>query len=209
MTNNSSPHWDRSRPQQARPNPTGHSAPSESYAELLAALDRADVSEAVRAAFAHALNPPPMAAAAPPPPSPAGPNDHANSLVERYLSTRGDGPRQPNQPPTDAEDPRRQYTLHLTFPAGNLRAARSKAAAYAQALATLRPEVGTSPALLSRADQWNHLVPVICGRTGPAGELCTRATDHLGCHRDATANGLCWGDDDPPGDRPDDLTGPR
>lgn len=209
MTNNSSPLWGRSRPERTRSKPTRPSAPAEPYAELLAALDRADVSEAVRAAFVHALNPPPMAAAAPPPPTPVEPADHADALVRRYLSTRGDGPRQPGCAVIGDDDPRGRYTLHLTFPAGDLRTARSKAAAYTQALATLRPEVGTSPALLSRADQWNHLVPVTCGRTGPAGELCARAADHLGCHRDGSANGLCWDDTDLSGPTSEDGAGPR
>jgi hypothetical protein len=163
VTHNSSPHWDRSRWEERRPEPTGQKGPSDPYAELFAALDRADVSEAVRAAFAHALNPPP--------PPVGSALDHG--------------------------DPRRRYTLHLTFPAGSLSAARSKAAAYAEALLVLRPELSTSPALLSRADQWNLIEPLTCGKRGPDGEICARATDHLGCHRDGASGGLCWGDTEP------------
>jgi len=163
VTHNSSPIWDRSGGEEARAAATGRGAPVEPYEELLAALDRADVSEAVRAAFIHALNPPP----------PVGLPDHA--------------------------DPRRRYTLHLTFPAGSLGTARSKAAAYAEALLVLRPELGISPALLSRADQWNLIEPVTCGRRGPEGETCARVTNHLGCHRDGATTGLCWGDADVPG----------
>ncbi|GAB2952597.1 hypothetical protein GCM10027280_46120 [Micromonospora polyrhachis] len=156
MTSNSSPYWERVRRENMRPEPTGQSAPSEPYAELFAVLDRADVSEAVRAACAHALNPP-------------------NSSGNRY-------------------------TLHLTFPAGDLTTARDQAASYAEALIMLRPEVGLSPALLSRADQWNHVEPVTCGLIGPDGEQCNRPIDHLGCHRDDLTLGLCWGDDQATGD---------
>lgn len=162
VTHNSSPRWSRSCREERLPEPVGHKRPSDPYAELFAALDRADVSEAVRSAFAHALNPPPPAGALP---------DHA--------------------------DPRRRYTLHLTIPAGSLSAARSKAAAYAEALLVLRPELGTSPALLSRADQWNHIEPLTCGHRGPEGEICARAANHLGCHRDGATGGLCWGDNEP------------
>lgn len=162
VTQNSSQRWDRSRREERQPESTIQKGPSEPYAELFAALDRADVSEAVRAAFAHALNPPP----------PVG------SLV-------------------DHGDPRRRYTLHLTFPAGSLSAARSRATAYAEALLVLRPELSTSPALLSRADQWNHIEPLTCAHRGPDGEVCARATDHLGCHRDGATGGLCWGDAEP------------
>lgn len=162
MTQNSSQRWDPPHREERRPEPAGRKETSDPYAELFAALDRADVSEAVRAAFAHALNPPP----------PVGPAlGHA--------------------------DPRRRYTLHLTFPAGSLRAARSKAAAYAEALVVLRPELSASPALLSRADQWNHIEPLTCAHRGPDGETCARATDHLGCHRDGATGGLCWGDTEP------------
>lgn len=163
MTQNSSQRWDRSRREERLPEPTGQKGPSDPYAELFAALDRADVSEAVRAAFAHALNPPPP----------------------------------PVGPLPDQADPRRRYTLHLTFPAGSLRAARSKAAAYAEALLVLRPELSASPALLSRADQWNLIEPLTCAHRGPEGEICARATDHLGCHRDGATGGLCWGDNEP------------
>nr|MDT0662117.1 hypothetical protein [Micromonospora sp. DSM 115978] len=170
MTQNSSPHWDRSRPEEKRPKPAGQKGPSDPYTELFAALDRADVSEAVRSAFAHALNPPPV------------------------------GPVSGNA------DPRRRYTLHLTFPAGSLTAARSAATAYAEALTVLRPELSTSPALLSRADQWNHIEPIICGKAGPEGETCARTTDHLGCHRDSATGGLCWDDNEPANEPTSDPT---
>jgi hypothetical protein len=177
VTHNSSPHWDRSRREERRPEPAGRKGPSDPYTELFAALDRADVSEAVRSAFAHALNP----------------------------------PTPPVGPPPDQNDPRRRYTLHLTFPAGSLSAARSKAAAYAEALVVLRPELSNSPALLSRADRWNHIEPITCGRTGPDGEACARPTDHHGCHRDSSPDGPCWDDTgpttNPTGEKPDDGHG--
>lgn len=185
VTDNSSPHWDdlprRREPQPEQPDP---------YAELFAVLDRADVSEAVRAAFAHALNPPP---------SPAGPPDHAEVLVHRHLSGREGGGGHWRRRIDAGNDSRRRYTLHLTFPAANLPAARAKAAAYTEALTVLRPEVTDGPALLSRAEQWNHVEPITCGTTGPEGETCVRSTDHLGCHRDSSTGGLCWGDE-PTGD---------
>jgi hypothetical protein len=199
--NNSSPQWDRSRPEGTPPEPTGQNAPSEPYADLFAALDRADVSEAVRAAFAHALNPPP--------PSPAEPTGYADSLVARHLSGRESIAHGRYRGPADGNDPRSRYTLHLTFPAGSLSAARIAAAVYAEALLVLRPELwGTSPALLSRADRWNLLEPITCGRAGPEGETCARTADHLGCHRDSTTGGLCWGDNEPTGERPDTGVGP-
>ncbi|GAB3156770.1 hypothetical protein GCM10027290_55330 [Micromonospora sonneratiae] len=193
MTHNSSPYWERERRENMRPESTGQSAPSEPYAELFAVLDRADVSEAVRAACAHALNPPPT------PIEPVDPADYADVLVDRMLAGREQGPRVL----TSNNDPRNRYTLHLTFPAANLPAARSRAAAYAGALGALRPELGFYPAVLSRADEWNHVEPVTCGTIGPENETCARTTDHLGCHRDS-AGGLCWGDDDSAGDLPGD-----
>lgn len=185
VTNNSSPHWEgrprRQEPQPEQPDP---------YAELFAVLDRADVSEAVRAAFAHALNPPP---------SPAGPPDQSEVLIGRRPSAPG-GQVGPLRPRTGADDdPRDRYTLHLTFPAADLTTARAKAAAYTASLTAVRPEVLAGPALLSRAEQWNHVEPLRCGTLGPEGETCVRLTDHLGCHRDSATGGLCWGDDEPGG----------
>ncbi|MEO3816992.1 hypothetical protein [Plantactinospora sp. B24E8] len=196
MTNNSSPHFDRSRRERRRPASTDRSAPSDPYADLFAALDRADVSEAVRSALAHALNPPGAAGA----PDPVG-----ASADQASRSAAGDGSSLGLRS-IDAGDIRRRYTLHLTFPASSLRVARGKAAAYAEALVVLRPELSVSPALLSRADQWNHLEPVSCGRPGPVGVTCIRATDHSGCHRESTAGGLCWDENEPTGDRAEDRT---
>ncbi|MEO3746938.1 hypothetical protein [Plantactinospora sp. B5E13] len=191
MTNNSSPHFDRSRRERQRPASTDRSAPSEPYAELFAALDRADVSEAVRSALAHALIPPP---------------GHVATTAEQAGTIQTGDDSGLGLRSVDAGDIRRRYTLHLTFPASSLRVARGKAAAYAEALVALRPELSVSPALLSRADQWNHLEPVSCGRPGPVGVTCVRATGHSGCHRESTAGGLCWDGNEPTGDRAEDRT---
>ena len=192
MTNNSPPYWERERREEGtRPEPTGQSAPSEPYADLFAALDRADVSEGVRAAFAHVLTPPPT------PIEPVEPADYADILVDRMVTGRESRPHRL----AGNNDARSRYTLHLTFPATSLSAARSRAAAYAGALGALRPELSFCPAMLSRADQWNHIEPITCGKLGPENETCARTNDHLGCHRD-TAGGLCWGDDESTGDWP-------
>ncbi|MFD1321441.1 hypothetical protein [Micromonospora sonneratiae] len=196
MTNNGSPYWERERREETRSEPTGQSAPSESYADLFAVLDRADVSEGVRAALAHALNPPPTPIE---PIEPVEPADYADILVDRMVTGRESRPKLL----AGNNDARSRYTLHLTFPATSLSAARSRAAAYAGALGALRPELSFWPALLSRADQWNHIEPITCGTLGPENETCARTTDHLGCHRD-TAGGLCWGDDESTGDWPGD-----
>ncbi|MEO3922756.1 hypothetical protein ABGB07_02565 [Micromonosporaceae bacterium B7E4] len=186
MTQNSSPHWDRSRrertpPEQPQPDPTAHSAPPDSYADLFAVLDRADVSEAVRAALAHALNPPT------PPDLPTDPDAH-----RRLHHARETSPNLRLRSIGRTTEPRRRYTLHVTFPAHDLLAARHKAALYAEALLLLRPELTAHPALLSRADQWNHSEPITCGRPGPDGEVCVRAADHPGCHWDSVLGGSCW-----------------
>jgi len=148
----------------------------------------------VRAAVAHALNSRRW----------AGPfADHADALVARYLSERDGGSARWHRPPEAGYDPRSRYTLHLTFPAADLGAARAKAIAYADGLATLRPELIANPPLLSRADEWNHVLPLLCGRPGPAGERCAGHSAHLGCHRPAGSSGLdgnrglCWSDDEP------------
>jgi len=180
------------------PEPADQSGSSEVYADLLAALDRADVSEALRAALVHALAPP------------AAPAEPPEVDLSAYAVGGGGGPNLRLRS-IGGGDVRRRYTLHLTFPASSLRVARGKAAAYAEALVMLRPELGASPALLSRADQWNHVEPVTCGRPGPVGVTCARAYGHAGCHRDGTASGLCWDDTgraDPgptAGDPPDDA----
>ncbi|MGW0434974.1 hypothetical protein ACWDV4_20845 [Micromonospora sp. NPDC003197] len=192
MTHNSWPYWNRDRRENMRAEPIGQGAPSEPYAELFAVLDRADVSEAVRAALAHALNPPPAPAES------AERPDFVDALVDRLLTGRERG----SYRPAVNNDSGTRYTLHLTFPAADLDAAREQAASYTEALIVLRPEVGLSPALLSRADQWNHIAPVTCSLRGPDGERCIRPNDHLGCHRDDLALGLCWSDDQSTDDWP-------
>lgn len=194
MTQHNSPDWDRLRrewtpPEPAHPVPTAHSAQPEPYADLFAALDRADVSEAVRAALAHALNPPP----------PAGLPDEPDDSPRQPRPRHEAGPNLRLRSLGRTAEPRRRYTLHVTFPAYDLLAARSKAAAYTEALLLLRPELTTDPALLSRADQWNHNEPVTCGRSGPDGEVCVRAADHPGCHWDSVLGGSCWSAEKPTG----------
>lgn len=93
MAPNNSPDWDRLRrewtpPEPPQSVPTTHSAQPEPYADLFAALDRADVSESVRAALAHALNPPP----------PAG-------LPDEPDDSRGNLARATTAPPTCASAP--------------------------------------------------------------------------------------------------------
>jgi hypothetical protein len=93
------------------------------------------------------------------------------------------------------ETPRR-WTLHLTYLAKDVTEARDQAVLYAEGLAILRPELSPSAALLSRADAWNHIEPVFCGRVGPDNEVCMDVTGHPGFHSAAGIGGLCWGDGD-------------
>ncbi|RGC67152.1 hypothetical protein C5N14_20360 [Micromonospora sp. MW-13] len=90
----------------------------------------------------------------------------------------------------------RRWTLHLTYLATDLREARDQAVVYTEGLTILRPELAASAALLSRADAWNHVEPVFCGRIGPDNEACMDVTGHPGFHSAAGIGGLCWGDGD-------------
>ncbi|WP_407938826.1 hypothetical protein [Micromonospora rubida] len=72
----------------------------------------------------------------------------------------------------------RRWTLHLNYLATDLREARDQAVVYAEGLTILRPELPASAALLSRADAWNHVEPVFCGRIGPDSEVCMDVTGH-------------------------------
>ena len=136
------------------------------------------------------------------------PTTAIEALAARYLRTRNgrpvsgsirdDGPVGPVPTAGPVHDPRTRFTLHLTFPAADLDAARAKAASYAGGLALLRPELAADPPVLSRADEWNHVHRLFCGRPGPEGESCGAPLDHLGCHRSTERGTLCWGDADVP-----------
>ncbi|WP_328344958.1 hypothetical protein [Micromonospora sp. NBC_00421] len=55
------------------------------------------------------------------------------------------------------------------------------------------------PTLLFRADAWNHVEPVFCGRIGPDGEVRMDVTGHPGFHSAAGLGGPCWGEGDSSG----------
>ncbi|MGC4805918.1 hypothetical protein [Micromonospora sp. DT233] len=155
--------------------------------DLAALLDGADVSERVRAAIARALA------------KPDALDMYANALIARYTTERERGSGR-NGPPAGAYRMPLRWTLHVTYLATDLAEARDQAAIYADGLTTLRPELAANAALLSRADAWNHVEPVFCGRTGPDDEVCMDVTGHPGFHSAAGLGGLCWGDgDDEPG----------
>lgn len=169
MTDNRSSRWQQ--------------AESDFHRDLAAMLDRADVSERVRAAIAHALA------------KPDALSSYADSLVTRYTTER-ERRSDRNGPPTGAYEPDRRWTLHLSYLAADLGEARDQAVVYTEGLTILRPELAANAALLSRADAWNHVEPVFCGRIGPDGEVCMDVTGHPGFHSAAGIGGLCWGDGD-------------
>lgn len=150
--------------------------------ELADVLDGADVSERVRAAISRALD------------GPDGRDAYVEVLLNRYATER-EGRSRMLVPPF-AYDQRHRWTVHLTFPALNLRDARDLALSYAEALAILRPELAAVPATLSRAESWNHLEPLFCGAVGPDDEICQDVAGHPGFHRAAGLGGLCWGGGD-------------
>ncbi|PTA42615.1 hypothetical protein [Micromonospora sp. RP3T] len=157
------------------------------HQELAAVLDGADVSERVRAAIAHAL-------------STADPlSPYLNGLLARSAGRERRSGR--NQAPAGAYRMPRRWTLHLTYLAADPQEARDQAVVYTEGLTTLRPEVPATGALLSRADAWNHIEPVFCGRVGPDDEVCADVTGHPGFHRAAGLDGLRWGDGDTEGGR--------
>jgi hypothetical protein len=174
MTDNRSSHWGEADPGQPDRND-----------DLFAVLDGADVSEPVRAAINHALN------------ERRGTADYVDAVLARYASER-DGRRGRSIPPAIAYSRRGRYTLHLTFPAASPREARDSAAAYAEGLTILRPELVANAPLLSRADAWNHVEPLFCGAVGPGGEVCVDVPEHPGLHRAAGLGAPCWAG----GDRP-------
>lgn len=135
----------------------------------------------------------------------------ADVAVARYLSDRERGGERRNQLRLPPYHPPVRYTLHLSFLAADLAEARAHAVTYAEGLATLRPEVGVFPALLSRADAWNHVEPLSCAAVGPEGEVCADVYAHPGWHRAAGLGALSWGDGDGDGDTPrwadDDTSG--
>ncbi|GGM39190.1 hypothetical protein GCM10011608_24870 [Micromonospora sonchi] len=150
--------------------------------ELSAVLNGADVSERQRAAIAHALT------------RPSALSSYVDALVDRYTTERER--RSGGQPPTNAGRFPRRWTLHLTYLAPDPEEAREQAVVYTEGLTILRPELPAGAALLSRADAWNHVEPVFCGRIGPDDEICMDVTGHPGFHRAAGVNGLSWGDSD-------------
>ncbi|GIJ23993.1 hypothetical protein [Micromonospora lutea] len=150
--------------------------------ELAAVLDGADVSERQRAAIAHALT------------RQSALTSYVEALVDRYTSERER--RSGALPLATADRLPRRWTLHLTYLAVDPQEAREQAVVYTEGLTILRPELPGGAALLSRADAWNHVEPVFCGRIGPDNEICMDVTGHPGFHRAAGLGGLCWGDGD-------------
>ncbi|MGC4891686.1 hypothetical protein [Micromonospora sp. DT227] len=151
--------------------------------DLAAMLDGAEVSERVRAAIAHAL-------ATSDPLSP-----YVNALMTRYATER-ERRSDRNRSPAGAYRMPRRWTLHLTYLAADAREARDQAVVYTEGLTILRPELPANAAMLSRADAWNHVEPVFCGRVGPDDEVCMDVTGHPGFHSAAGIGGLSWGDGD-------------
>ncbi|MEU8128736.1 hypothetical protein AB0B68_16095 [Micromonospora sp. NPDC049049] len=172
MTDNRSSRWER-EPQQ-------HNGFQD---DLAAVLDGADVSERVRAAIAHALRKPDALSA------------YVTSLATRYTTERERRSGR-NGPPAGGFRMPRRWTLHLTYLATDVTEARDQAVVYTEGLTILRPEMPAGAALLSRADAWNHVEPVFCGRVGPDKEVCMDVTGHPGFHSAAGLGGLCWGDGD-------------
>lgn len=169
MTDNQSSRWERTT--------------SGFQDDLTTVLDGADVSERVRAAIAHALaKPDPL-------------SSYTESLVSRQTTERERRSGR-NGPPTGAYRMPRRWTLHLSYLATDLTEARDQAVVYTEGLTILRPEMPAGAALLSRADAWNHVEPVFCGRIGPDNEICMDVTGHPGFHSAAGIGGLCWGDGD-------------
>jgi hypothetical protein len=177
MGDNRSPHWSP-----AGKTPRGRNDRSDQDADLLAALDGSDVSEPVRAAIDRVLS------------ECRDHSDYVDAIISRYASERERGRGRPI-PPMIAQSRRARYTLHLTFPAANPREARNSAAAYAEGLSVLRPELTANVPLLSRADAWNHLEPLFCGAVGPDRDTCAGVPGHPGPHRAAGTAGPGWTDD--------------
>ncbi|GAB3810330.1 hypothetical protein [Micromonospora zhanjiangensis] len=173
--------------------PAGAATPArpDRDAELLAALDGADVSEPVRAAIDRVLS------------ECQDTGDYVDALLARYASERDRRPVRP-RPAGNTYGGLGRYTLHLTFPAANRAEALDNAASYAEGLSVLRPEVAATVPLLSRADAWNHVEPLFCGMIGPEGDACVGVPGHPGPHRTAGPAGACWTDDGDRAERADD-----
>lgn len=146
-------------------------------------LDQADVSERVRAAVTQALTDSTTSTA------------YVDALVARYATER-ERRSKPVVPPAFAADAHRRWTLHLTYLADDLPAARDRAVVYVEGLTVLRPELSANAVLLSRADTWNQVAPLFCGQVGPDGEICADTLGHAGFHHATGLGGFRWGDGD-------------
>lgn len=156
--------------------------------DLAELLDQADVSERVRAAVTQALTDSTSSTA------------YVDALVARYATER-ERRSIPALPPACAADAHRRWTLHLTYRADDLPAARDRAVVYVEGLTLLRPELSANTVLLSRADAWNQVEPLFCGRVGPDEEVCADTLGHPGFHQAAGLGGFRWGDGDDGCDR--------
>jgi hypothetical protein len=100
-----------------------------------------------------------------------------------------------------AEAQVRRYTLHLDFTTDDADKAMIVAAALADGLAVLRPEVDGYTASLSVPGGPNDPQPLFCAVTGPEGAVCGDLNGHPGWHSEVGVNGLRWGDGDGDGTR--------
>jgi hypothetical protein len=95
----------------------------------------------------------------------------------------------------------RRYTLHLDFTTDDADKAMTVAAALADGLAVLRPEVDAYTARLSVPGVPDDPRPLFCAVTGPEGAVCGDFNGHAGWHAEAGVNGLRWGEGDGDGTR--------
>ncbi|NYT95736.1 hypothetical protein [Salinispora sp. H7-4] len=153
------------------------------YADLAELLEQADVSERVRAAVTQALTDSITSTA------------YVDALVARYATER-ERRSASVIPPACVADAHRRWTLHLTYRADDLPAARDQAVIYVEGLTLLRPELSANTVLLSRADAWNQVEPLFCGQLGPDREVCADTLGHAGFHQAAGLGGFRWGDGD-------------
>jgi hypothetical protein len=93
-----------------------------------------------------------------------------------------------------------RYTLHLDFITDD-GDAMAIAAALADGLAVLRPEVDAYTARLSVPGIATDPQPLFCATTGPEGAVCGDFSGHTGWHAEAGPNGLRWGEGDGDGTR--------
>jgi hypothetical protein len=120
-------------------------------------------------------------------------------IGSRYLGDRGGTPRHLIAPPPREPGLPLGFTVHLSFGAANLTAAREQAVRYAEALSILRTEIAVGSSRLSYADAWHLAERLFCGAAGPDGETCADVRGHPGFHRADGLGGLAWGDGDPDG----------